>query len=810
MTDREHTAFWVKALIVGAVLLIPLFYFFSPMIFEGLRPAGVDISASKGSTHLYTEYEKASGKEVLWNPNVFAGMPVYPRITPKILHADTLIHFLGRVSYRFFWYYLAGALGVFFLLRYKKIPWYIACISALAFMLLPHWISLLHVGHFSKLRAFMIIPWLVLSFNYLVDKRSWLAVGCFAAAFSWITRTQHFQVVFYGILLLLFLFLVPVIRLLIQKKWKQFGDLALKVVVGIVLTVAVACQPFISLEEYTPYSTRGGNAVQIEEGQARTAESRGAGLEYATRWSLDPQGIVSFVIPRFSGGMSQETYTGNQYPRLKGQTVPGYWGEMPFTQSYDFVGILVLLFAVIGIRAYWKKSGFVRGLSIFSGFALLLALGRHFMPLYRLFFNIVPYFSKFRVPSMIANMIFLALVVLAGYGLRAAVEEATKKNWKLFAGVFGSAAGVLLLILLFSGSFDYARAGEAARYGAQNMEIIRSIRKEFLQADTLKALLFCLAAGGTLTAFSFRKIKKVPVFILLGLLIGLELFTVTSRAYEKIPLGDPARLERREFRSTDITRFLEDRPRDARAFALGRDSNHYSYFYPTISGYSAIKLQTIQDLREHCLYAGGGLNWEIVNMLGGRYVIAPGRLEEPFLQAAASDPAREEVLYVNENALPKAWFVEEIRAFPDPGSMLRYMNTPAFDPAQEVLLREKSAVGVRTGDAEGSIEMTDYSPNRIRYRVRTDAPQFAVFSEMYYPEGWRLKKDGAEIPILQSNYALRGAQLPAGDYTLTMDFHPVSYYAGMKIVWIGDILMLLLIGVSLFLRYRKESGREGD
>ncbi|MDZ7820636.1 MAG: hypothetical protein U5N26_01805 [Candidatus Marinimicrobia bacterium] len=736
-------------------------------------------------------------------PEYFAGTPRYPRIAPKLIHIDSLIDLVGRHTYKYFWYFLIGGLGVFLLLRYKNIPWYIALIAALAFILLPHWMSLLHVGHFSKVRAFMVIPWLVLSFHYLFDKRSWLAVGCFAAAFSWITRTQHFQVVFYGILILLFLFLVPVMRMLFRREWKAFGDLALKVAAGVLLTVAVASQPFISLEEYTPYSTRGGNAVQVEEPGTGSGDGKGVGIDYATRWSLDGKGILSFVIPRFSGGLSREVYTGSKYSRLKGQAVPGYWGEMPFTQSYDFVGIIVFLFAVMGIWTYWKKDGFVRGLTVFSAFALLLALGRHFMPLYRLLFNVVPYFSKFRVPSMIVNMIFISLIILAAYGIRAAIMEAGKKHWKLFAGVFGSGAALLMIILLFSGSFDYARAGEAARYGAQNMEIIRSVRKEFLQNDTLKALLFCLAAGGTLIAYAFEKIRKIPALVLLGLLIGLELFSVTNRAWEYMPLGNPDLLERREFRSSDITRYLEAEPKDARALALGQDSNHYSYFYPTISGYSSIKLQTIQDLREHCLYHGNRINWDIVNMLGGRYIIAPSDLQEPFLHAAARDEQRGEVLYVNERALPKVWFVKTTRAFPDFGSMLRYMNTADFEPDSEVLLLEATAESAQAYGGEGNISLLEYTPNTIRYKVRSETPQFAVFSEMYYPEGWRLRKGDREIPILQSNYALRGAEIPAGEYTLTMDFRPDSYYAGMKVVWIGNVIMILLIGSSLLYGHRK-------
>jgi len=794
---RERT---IQILAVSAVLLIIALYFFSPMIFRGLRPMGVDISASKGSTNLYLEYHEKSGERVLWNPNIFAGMPVYPRITPSIIHLDTLINYLGKAVYGFFWYYLAGALGMYLLLRYKKQPWYISLIAAAAFILLPHWLALLEVGHFTKLRAFMIVPWVVLSFHYLVDKRSWLGVGLFAAAFSWITRTQHMQVVFYGILMLLFLFAVPVFRLLFRKEWKSFAELALKVAVAVVLTVAVSSQPFISLEEYTPYSTRGGNAVQMEENEGAQSE-KGVGLDYATRWSLDGKGVLSFVIPRFSGGLSQETYTGNQYPSLKNRAIPGYWGEMPFTQSYDFVGMLIFLFALTGIIRYWKKDGFVRSLTVFSGFALLLALGRHFMPLYKLLYNIVPYFSKFRVPSMIVNMIFIALIILAAYGIKAAFEAAKNKEWKLFAGVFGGGAAFLLILLLFSGSYSYSQPGEAARYGAQTMEVIRSIRKEFLQADTWKALLLTLLCGSVLIARSFEKLKPVPAYMLIGLLIAIELFSVSNRAFKHMPLENPDIAERREFCRTPITEFLQKQPQLHRAFALGQDSNHYSYYYPTISGYSAIKLQTIQDLREHCLYANNRINWNILNMLGGRYIIAAGRLEEDFLFPAAADEARGEIIYVNKNALPKAWFVKNIRYFSAYADMLRYMNGTEFEPETEVLLLENNRLRSETYEADGEIRVLEHTPNRITYGVDIDEAQFTVFSEMFYPEGWKLKKNGEEIPLVQTNYALRGALLPAGEYTLEMSFHPESYYTGMKVVWAGNIVMLLLIALPLVLGF---------
>ena len=79
---------------------------------------------------------------------------------------------------------------------------------------------------------------------------------------------------------------------------------------------------------------------------------------------------------------------------------------------------------------------------------------------------------------------------------------------------------------------------------------------------------------------------------------------------------------------------------------------------------------------------------------------------------------------------------------------------------------------------------------------------------MYYPNGWKLLKGDIEIPIIQTNYALRGAEIPAGEYTLNMEFHPTSYYAGISIVWIGDIIMLVLIAGSIFLSNRDKIFRK--
>ncbi|MBW6458020.1 MAG: hypothetical protein K0B52_02540, partial [FCB group bacterium] len=184
--------------------------------------------------------------------------------------------------------------------------------------------------------------------------------------------------------------------------------------------------------------------------------------------------------------------------------------------------------------------------------------------------------------------------------------------------------------------------------------------------------------------------------------------------------------------------------------------------------------------------------------------ILPGQIREPFLEQVAIDETRREVLYLNHNALPKAWFVQHIRIFPEFRDMLHHINAPVFDPASEALLRTGTEPAQNSYSARGSIRMTCNTPNRITFAVSTPDPQFAVFSEMYYPEGWVLKKNGEKLPIIQTNYALRGAELPAGEYILTMDFRPRAYYAGMKVVRIGNTVMILMILLSVVIDHREK------
>ena len=107
-----------KNLIGALIILLPLLYYFGGWIVNGLQPIGNDSLGSIGQTHRWVEWSKENGEQVLWNPSIFGGEPIYSRITPEIIHVDSALNYVSKISYWAFLYLFLGGLGLFFLLRY--------------------------------------------------------------------------------------------------------------------------------------------------------------------------------------------------------------------------------------------------------------------------------------------------------------------------------------------------------------------------------------------------------------------------------------------------------------------------------------------------------------------------------------------------------------------------------------------------------------------------------------------------------------------------------------------------------------------
>ena len=107
-------------------------------------------------------------------------------------------------------------------------------------------------------------------------------------------------------------------------------------------------------------------------------------------------------------------------------------------------------------------------------------------------------------------------------------------------------------------------------------------------------------------------------------------------------------------------------------------------------------------------------------------------------------------------------------------------------------------------DLNGTIDLTEYQPNYLKYKTKAATEQLAVFSEIYYKKGWNAFIDGKEVLHFRVNYILRALVLPAGEHTVEFKFRPKSYFMGNKISYASSIFLLLAIVGYVFNEYRKK------
>jgi uncharacterized membrane protein YfhO len=91
----------------------------------------------------------------------------------------------------------------------------------------------------------------------------------------------------------------------------------------------------------------------------------------------------------------------------------------------------------------------------------------------------------------------------------------------------------------------------------------------------------------------------------------------------------------------------------------------------------------------------------------------------------------------------------------------------------------------------------------LSYQFSAGTPQFVVFSEIYYPKGWNAYIDGKKAEYYKTNYVLRGMPIPAGKHEIQFVFEPSSYDTGNRISYFSSILILLIMGGSLFMALRE-------
>ena len=786
-------------ILVFVLLLIVLY----PMAFKGLRPGGVDVIGSQGSNHQKSEYQKETGETVLWNSPVFSGMPIYHRLKGKVFSFDTFLGItLGKILYLNIWLYLIGFIGMFYLLRRLTLGYYAAVFGALGFIFIPHFMSLLSVGHFAKFRPIMYIPLVTFFFISFLNKKNLIWLMGFVFSFSIQIRTQHYQIIFYQIMILIFIGLYYLIKLFKQKQ----AGLALTklglIIAASVLIIIMIAQPFFVTREYTPYSIRGGTGE---------ASSSGLSTDYATRWSLNPSEIFVWFMPRFFGGISNELYKGNKVPQLTDRTIPGYWGTMPFTQAYDYLGIVLLFMAILGLILNFK-NGLIKTLLGLFLLSLLLSFGRHFPLLYNIFFKYVPAFNKFRVPAMISVILQIVIVIFAGFGLKSLLKIQDVNKQKIKKIILG--IGLVMIILglipqIFGSDYSLMKADETEQYNHQTLSLIKKARLDMMQSDGYRLILFSVLVTLLLYVYLNKKIKPTLFVLVLIILLFVDQIPFVNKAEGE--LTDPVLTEKKHFRKSDTDKILLQDKSYYRIFAITENpfnSNDWSYYHNSIGGYSAAKLRIYQDIIESCLYDRANprniLNWNIIKMLNNKYIISRQQLPPDKLDQIYYDKREELITYKTKFEVKPAWFVNNIQVVQDRQARFEVLNSSTFDAFETAILEKEIALDISKPDSS-YITVKEASFNRMEYEIFNGNPSLLVISEIYYPEGWKCTIDDKETEIYKTNHILRSIYIDSpGKHKVLFEFSPERFNKFYNISLIGHIIAYFLLIITLVFTFKKK------
>ncbi|MDD5764789.1 MAG: YfhO family protein [Candidatus Marinimicrobia bacterium] len=721
----------------------------------------------------------------LWNPYLFSGMPAYAAMSfNKFVYFPGLImnpinYFKVPGSVFMILHYLLAGLGTYLLLRRWSLDKLSALFGGVAFMMTPYIVTMYVFGHGSQMMCAAYIPIILYTIVRLFDKPNLWNMAFAALMIGFQLQRAHVQIVYFTWMLIGAYFLYTVI---VGWKLPDFRKNLLPIVGcfagALVLGFGLSAVLYLPVANYTPFSIRGGST------------GGGTGLDYATQWSFHPKEIATFFVPSYFG--------------FGGYT---YWGKMPFTDFPNYMGILVLILAVFSLVLKFRKTTLF--FAIIFVLSLFISFGK-FFPVYGWLYDILPYFNKFRVPSMMLIITQFSAAVLAGFGLHDLMEffkqPLSEKRAKTVRKIIFTLSGIVGVIALYLLVFQsglretiYAKIVPNPQIPAEQVGTLKNIQFGMLYKDFWIMTLFLAAACITVYLTFMKKINGVTAgVILLGLSI-VDLYIVDAKIIQ--PNAHPRQTI--NVKNDPAAKFLSQDQDVFRIFPVNEllSDNHWmAYRLQSIGGYHPAKVKLYQEFIEKSQFRTVG----ILRMMNVKYLISTRRfampeMEEVNLTTTYLQNQRVPVaIYRMKSFLPRAYFTQNIAVIANQDSVILQLVQPNFDPTQTAFLEKPPAIQTLSADSQ-SVKIDEWSIHRMKFHTFTNQPSQLVISEVYYPNGWKASIDGQPTEIFRTNYILRSISVPAGEHEIVMKYSPSDVRIGLII----SCLSLVIVGF-IMIRFRKE------
>lgn len=802
----------IPHLVVIVLFIVASLAYFHPVL-KGKTIFQSDIVQYTGMAKQHNDFRKETGKETYWTNSAFGGMPTYQLgahyPNDYIKKLDQSLRFLPRPADYLFLYFI----GIYILFMVLKIDYKLAILGALAFGFSTYLIIILGVGHNAKAHAIAYMP-LVLSGIIRTFQGKYIQGFLLTAvAMALELVANHFQMTYYLFLLVVCIgvayFIDAYRKKLLVHYFKALGVM----VVAVILAMGLNATNLLATQEYGSTSTRGKSELTINPDRSTKVAANGLEYDYITQYSYGRIESFNLFIPRFMGGATSEDFpdesktieellkmgvSSEEANQILSQ-IPMYWGKQPIVAAPAYIGAVVIFLAVMGLflirgrLKWWAVSGLL--------LSLFLSWGDNFEALTRFFINYVPLYNKFRAVTSIQVLIELIIPILAVIGLHHFLLKTqpldTKKKALKFTTLIIGGIGLLFLVgksLLFSFTSPYD-AAIIDGLGLPFIEAVREDRKSLFTSDTLRSLIFVLFTVATLWLLLREKIKQNLGIALLTLLVLFDLVGVDTRYVNEDDFVSSRVMEQPFLAEAADEEIKKDkdyfRVYDATTDAF--NSGRASYFHNALGGYHAAKPGRIQDIYDFYLDKG---DVGILNMMNVKYILMPDKEGNTFAQK-------------NPYANGPAWFVSHVRPANNANEeilLLDSLNTKRTAIIHNAYM-EKIPTKEIARDSLATIELILHAPNRLVYESHSQTDQLAIFSEVYYPKGWKVTIDGVASEYFRANYVLRAMSIPAGDHTIAFTFEPEVISEGSTYSLISFILLILVLLGGLYKEFSKRSSQ---
>ena len=502
---------------IAIIITIILIILYEMIFFNQVSPSG-DSVAREPINQWSSEYRSKNDEIPAWNSNLFSGMPSrgsYVITNYGPINTAILTMFNKGITYGIL-FFIAG-LGVYLLLKRLKLSEIPALFGAITYAITPYQIGLINAGHGNKIIAISYFPWVFLAIYNLFYNRNIFGILTLALMSALQLWSNHPQMVYYSWMIIVFFWSWKYLSNKVGvDENKNIGRTSFFILLGLFLSLVVVADPYYSVFEFQQHSDRGAASVLDKTSQTQT----GVKWEYATQWSFEPYELIAFIYPYFYG---LQNFQSRNVKSI------AYWGGMQFTQSTHYFGIIVILMALIGVLIK-KPDSFQLYLWTTSLLILFVGFGSHLSILFSPLFYWAPFFSKFRVPSMIYGFLPFTFGILGAIGLNNLMdfinkgEISTLINKKIRV-VFFSIIFLTLSYFLFGNTIvSFVKSGETAQYS----QAARLIRIELFEKGMILALFLLISSFLAIWMAIKKRISTTILGIIIITLLVADLYIVND------------------------------------------------------------------------------------------------------------------------------------------------------------------------------------------------------------------------------------------------------------------------------------------